>query len=296
MKRVVNFVWRVVRHPLWLGTAVTVIAISFVVNQEWTRMYWLRGDVEEYFYGPNDEWIPDVNTTYWLGIYIVYRDAERNINTTKILHHSNRFNPDLDSIRDENGVLNILPQIYYINFTGVPQGIFFWAYEKIRFEYWSREYFQPEIMPLMMDGLDVRFIDEGEYDVSEIVDLLIRTFSEDSHEDDLIRDFDSRLRESFSTQSMKGKIDFVRVMWPGVIFETVAILLSLSGVCTLGYMPFRIFNTTRSRRRRRRGLCLKCGYCLNGVDSSICPECGTQISPSPSPAKAGATSPEGEDL
>ena len=33
----------------------------------------------------------------------------------------------------------------------------------------------------------------------------------------------------------------------------------------------------RRRRRRKRGLCLKCGYNLTGNVSGICPECGTEV-------------------
>ncbi len=35
----------------------------------------------------------------------------------------------------------------------------------------------------------------------------------------------------------------------------------------------------RRHRRRKRGLCLKCGYNLTGNTSGICPECGTKIDP-----------------
>ena len=33
----------------------------------------------------------------------------------------------------------------------------------------------------------------------------------------------------------------------------------------------------RRHRRRKKGLCLKCGYNLTGNESGICPECGEQI-------------------
>lgn len=33
----------------------------------------------------------------------------------------------------------------------------------------------------------------------------------------------------------------------------------------------------RRWRRRRKGLCLKCGYDLTGNESGICPECGTEV-------------------
>lgn len=35
------------------------------------------------------------------------------------------------------------------------------------------------------------------------------------------------------------------------------------------------FTMIRPRRRRRRGLCRKCGYDLAGVRNAVCPECGT---------------------
>ncbi len=35
----------------------------------------------------------------------------------------------------------------------------------------------------------------------------------------------------------------------------------------------------RRYRRRKRGLCLKCGYNLTGNTSGVCPECGTKIEP-----------------
>jgi len=39
-----------------------------------------------------------------------------------------------------------------------------------------------------------------------------------------------------------------------------------------------LFGPARLRRRRRkRGLCVKCGYDLKGNVSGVCPECGTEI-------------------
>lgn len=35
--------------------------------------------------------------------------------------------------------------------------------------------------------------------------------------------------------------------------------------------------TTRCRRRRRQGKCLRCGYDLTGNISGTCPECGTAV-------------------
>lgn len=38
-----------------------------------------------------------------------------------------------------------------------------------------------------------------------------------------------------------------------------------------------IFGPLRRYRRRKRGLCLKCGYNLTGNVSGVCPECGTKV-------------------
>ena len=35
----------------------------------------------------------------------------------------------------------------------------------------------------------------------------------------------------------------------------------------------------RLYRRRKRGLCVKCGYDLTGNESGVCPECGSSIKP-----------------
>ena len=36
----------------------------------------------------------------------------------------------------------------------------------------------------------------------------------------------------------------------------------------------------RRYRRRKRGLCIKCGYNLTGLTEPRCPECGREIKPS----------------
>ena len=33
----------------------------------------------------------------------------------------------------------------------------------------------------------------------------------------------------------------------------------------------------RRYHRRKKGLCLKCGYDLTGNESGVCPECGTKV-------------------
>ena len=58
-----------------------------------------------------------------------------------------------------------------------------------------------------------------------------------------------------------------RILWPGVIINTVfyALLLRL-----LFSAPGRF----RRMNRHKRGLCVKCGYDLSGTDHEACPECG----------------------
>lgn len=47
---------------------------------------------------------------------------------------------------------------------------------------------------------------------------------------------------------------------------------------SLGWLPILLVrNRLRSWRRRRRGLCLNCGYNLQGNTSGRCPECGTAV-------------------
>ena len=43
--------------------------------------------------------------------------------------------------------------------------------------------------------------------------------------------------------------------------------------------PGGVFWREEQRRRRRLGLCLKCGYDLTGNESGVCPECGSPITP-----------------
>ena len=69
----------------------------------------------------------------------------------------------------------------------------------------------------------------------------------------------------------------LRPIWPGFIANT---LIFATGLWLLVAAPFQI----RRVRRKRQGLCVKCGYDLRGRDgasqSQICPECGAGTSPS----------------
>ncbi|MCH7813010.1 MAG: hypothetical protein IID40_03220 [Planctomycetes bacterium] len=49
-------------------------------------------------------------------------------------------------------------------------------------------------------------------------------------------------------------------------------LLALLAIVTYPLLPFAL-----RRNRRKRGLCLKCGYDLTGNTSGVCPECGAAI-------------------
>ncbi|MCH8825222.1 MAG: hypothetical protein IH984_17135 [Planctomycetes bacterium] len=58
-----------------------------------------------------------------------------------------------------------------------------------------------------------------------------------------------------------------RPIWPGFAINTI-FYATILWLLTLG--PF----TARRMIRRKRGLCIKCGYDLRGMDHDKCPECG----------------------
>lgn len=53
--------------------------------------------------------------------------------------------------------------------------------------------------------------------------------------------------------------------------------LALSGLLATYPTIAFVRGPVRRRRRRRRGLCIRCGYNLTGNVSGVCPECGTEI-------------------
>ncbi len=59
----------------------------------------------------------------------------------------------------------------------------------------------------------------------------------------------------------------LRPIWPGFAINSV-FYAAILWLLTLG--PF----TARRFIRRRRGLCIKCGYDLRGAEHEVCPECG----------------------
>lgn len=62
--------------------------------------------------------------------------------------------------------------------------------------------------------------------------------------------------------------------------DLYAISAPLAG-CALIFAAFPLYSfitgPLRTRHRRRRGLCVQCGYNLAGNTTSICPECGTSF-------------------
>ncbi len=63
-----------------------------------------------------------------------------------------------------------------------------------------------------------------------------------------------------------------------LICEVIALasLTSLAILVVPGLL--RLPSSIRGRSRRRRGLCLSCGYNLTGNTSGVCPECGGRMS------------------
>lgn len=60
---------------------------------------------------------------------------------------------------------------------------------------------------------------------------------------------------------------------PRRLFRIAAVLATYPAVAFIGF----ICGTIRRCRRRRMGLCIKCGYDLTGNVSGVCPECGEQV-------------------
>ena len=65
-------------------------------------------------------------------------------------------------------------------------------------------------------------------------------------------------------------------IWPGFAINTVF-------YAALIWMLFAVPAALRRKRRRSRGLCVKCAYDLRGraVSSDVCPECGARVAARP---------------
>ncbi len=81
------------------------------------------------------------------------------------------------------------------------------------------------------------------------------------------------------------------------VYETysISILSPLWGTFVLfAFYPTIAFirGPVRRWRRRKRGLCVRCGYNLTGNESGVCPECGTEFDPATVPRAVGADTEE----
>jgi hypothetical protein len=107
------------------------------------------------------------------------------------------------------------------------------------------------------------------------------------------------MRSAMSTASIVGKAqEAIRIHWSGLGLEWLLVLTIMSGLIPSYSIATGCVHWVMGISRRRWlacGRCGSCGYSLEGLEGGVCPECGEAISPFPSPAKAGATSPEGED-
>ncbi len=78
-----------------------------------------------------------------------------------------------------------------------------------------------------------------------------------------------------------GYHGFGTLWWPWFTLDptywTVHIPLWMPTVVFVFLFPYVYLPLHRMRKRRRKGLCLKCGYDLTGNVSGVCPECGTEI-------------------
>ncbi len=69
------------------------------------------------------------------------------------------------------------------------------------------------------------------------------------------------------------KIRFVGLTIDGIAVPHWAVCLVLLSYPSLAF----VHGPLRRYRRRRNGLCVKCGYNLTGNVTGVCPECGTEI-------------------
>ena len=70
----------------------------------------------------------------------------------------------------------------------------------------------------------------------------------------------------------KGSHGFIQF----IAFMSIPSVMSLAVFGGLTQLLARL-RRAKGNRRRKKGLCLKCGYNLKGNVSGVCPECGEQI-------------------
>lgn len=79
-----------------------------------------------------------------------------------------------------------------------------------------------------------------------------------------------------------GNIRHSETAWLGVAHSLAALLVALTLILSLGWIPRLIDRLTRDNSRDAliaRGLCPNCRYSIRGLNSGICPECGHETSP-----------------
>jgi hypothetical protein len=64
----------------------------------------------------------------------------------------------------------------------------------------------------------------------------------------------------------------------GFLHDTLAAIVACAFVCSLRWIPESL-QRFRARRLLSRGLCPSCRYSLAGLETGVCPECGTPIHP-----------------
>jgi hypothetical protein len=78
---------------------------------------------------------------------------------------------------------------------------------------------------------------------------------------------------SITANSQKNHdLHFIAMNIPGGLLLAAGTLASLYPLLLILRGPIRRWE------RRRRGLCINCGYNLTGNESGVCPECGTGVS------------------
>lgn len=75
-----------------------------------------------------------------------------------------------------------------------------------------------------------------------------------------------------------------RPAWRGLIINSLLLAVAVLPIVLAARVAVRRLATRKQRRRKREGLCLACGYDLQGVFDSGCPECGWNRPPQPAPS------------
>ena len=69
----------------------------------------------------------------------------------------------------------------------------------------------------------------------------------------------------------------VRVIANPYLHIMLSIIFIIAPITAYGLLTYWLGPVHREYRRRKKGLCIKCGYDLTGNVSGVCPECGERI-------------------